>query len=280
MPEASARTADNLDALRDQGARGDNEIDLTETALLLGALDFPDLDLKSHRDHLADLVRDMGEAAIGAAEPAEQARRLSHVLTELYGYDGDQLTFDNPYNANLLSVIERRRGLPVTLGVLYLHAGRAVGWSVSGMNFPGHFLVCVGEGGEIVVVDPFHSGRLLTEHELNGYLQRVKGAGAKLEPQHLGMMSNRAVLIRLLNNIKERALKANDGARALEIAERLVMIAPTHAAILYEFGMLNARVGHLALALDTLHNAAQYAPSDSLRRRALTSLDTVKRRLN
>ncbi len=269
-----------FDVLREQGGRGDQEIDLTEAALLLGALDFPDLDLEPYRAHADAIARDLADVAADAHEPAEQARRLSMVLAETYGYDGDQLTFDDPYNANLVSVIDRRRGLPVTLGILYLHAGRHAGWPVSGLNFPGHFLVCVGEGDHIVVLDPFHSGRLLTEHELNGYLQRVKGAGAQVTPQDLGMMSNRAVLIRLLNNIKERALKAEDHARALEIAERLVVIAPRHAPILYDFAMLNARAGHLALALDTLHNAAHYAPDDAFRRKAMTSFDTVKRRLN
>ncbi len=269
-----------FDALREQGGRADHDVDLTETALLLGAIDFPDIDLAKYRAHADAIANDLSDVAGDAHDPAEQARRLSTVLAETYGYDGDQLTFDDPYNANLISVIERRRGLPVTLGVLYLHAGRHAGWSVWGLNFPGHFLVCVGEGDSLVVMDPFHSGRLLTEHELNGYLQRVKGAGAQVTPQDLGMMSNRAVLVRLLNNIKERALKAEDHARALEIAERLVIIAPRHAAILYDFAMLNARAGHLALALDTLHNAAQYAPDDAFRRKALTSLDTVKRRLN
>ncbi len=269
-----------FETLRDQGARADNDIDLTETALQLALLDYPDGDVDPYQVHLADLARDTAEAAVGVSDQVEMARRLSAILADLYGYDGDQLTFDDPYNANLISVIDRRRGLPVSLGILYLHAGRSVGWAVSGLNFPGHFLVCVGEGDEIVVIDPFHSGRILTEHELNGYLQRVKGANAQVTPQDLGMMSNRAVLVRLLNNIKERALKAGDAARALEIAERLVVIAPRHATILYDFAMLNARAGHLALALDTLRNAAQYAPNEPFRQKALGTFETVKRRLN
>ncbi len=275
-----ANPSDILEALRDQGSRDDNGIDLTETALLLAALDFPDLDLSTYRDHMAAIADDLAEVAPGAEDANEQASRLSTVMTDTYGYDGDQLTFDNPHNANLISVIDRRRGLPVSLGVLYLHAGRSVGWPVSGLNYPGHFLVCVGQGDDMVVLDPFHGGRVLTEHELQGYLQRVKSSAVHLTPQDLGMMTNRAVAIRLLNNIKERALKAQEEERALEIAERLVLIAPRHSAILYDFGMLSARAGHLALALDTLNNAAQYATSEPFRRKALNSLETVKRRLN
>lgn len=268
------------DAIREAGQLGDTQIPLIETALLLGALDMPEADLDAYRSHIEDLTRDVAEAGRSAQDEPERALVLSRVLAETYGYDGDQLTFDRPDNANLVSVIDRRRGLPVTLGLLYLHAGRAAGWTVDGMNFPGHFLVCVGEGDEIVVIDPFHSGRILTEHELNGYLQRVRGANAKIGPADLGVMSNRAILIRLVSNIKQRAIKAEDTARALEVAERLVLLAPNKPAVLYDFAMLNAQTGHLALALDTLHNAAQHSSDEGFRKKVLTSLDAVKRRLN
>ncbi len=275
-----APSASILDELREIGAKGDNDVPLAETALMLAALDMPDADLDGARTHIADIAKDAEEGGRGAGSVTEQARVLSHILTEAYGYDGDQLTFDDPYNANLLSVIKRRRGLPVTLGILYLNAGRSAGWKVAGMNFPGHFLVCVGEGDDMVVIDPFHSGRILTEHELQGYLQRVKGANAKVTAADLGMMSNRAVLIRLLNNIKQRAIKAEDASRALEIAERLVIIAPRNPNVLYEFGILSARAGHLALAIDTLANAAGHANHEAFRKKVLGDLDTVKRRLN
>ncbi len=266
--------------LRAAGAASDTALPLAETALLLGSLDLPGIDLEEYHRHLEHLSGDLAE--IGAPEDdwTEQSKALAHVMTEVYGYDGDQLTFDDPYNANLVSVIDRRRGLPVTLGILYLHTGRAQGWAVNGLNFPGHFLVCVGEGADMCVVDPFHAGRILTEAEIAGYLQRVQGANAKVELGDLGTMTNRAILVRLLNNIKQRAQKGGDNTRALEISERLVMIAPSLPSVQYDYAVLNAQAGHLSLALDVLGELASSSAEEAMRAKAVSTLESVKRRLN
>ncbi len=273
-------TGDLAERLRAMGRLSDKGMDLAEAALLLGALDRPDVDIARYRKHVEDLVQDTADAGREAGDAGAQAVVLSRVLSDLYGYDGDQLTFDDPRNANLTDVIDRRRGLPVSLGILYIRAGRAQGWTVNGLNFPGHFLVCVGKPNAMVVTDPFHSGRVLTDQELDNYMQRVQGPGQKVRPADLGVMSNRAVLIRLLSNIRQRALKAGDDARALEIAERMVMVAPEHPAVLYDYGMQSAGVGHLALALETLKSAADFAETDAARHKALKALESVKRRLN
>jgi regulator of sirC expression with transglutaminase-like and TPR domain len=258
----------------------DETIDLGETALLLAELDLPDSELDSFRQHLRDLVRDVGEAGKDAATPELRARVLADVIAEAYGYEGDQRDFDNPLNANLISVIERRRGLPVTLGVLYIHAGRALGWMVNGLNFPNHFLVCVGEGDGMVVMDPFQSGRLLTEQDLQGYLQRVRGPNARLKASDLGFLDNRGVLVRLLSNIRQRAANGKNYERALEVAERMVLFAPEHPGVLYDFAVLSAQVGHLSTALEALADSARFSSDEKGRTRALSMLESVKRRLN
>ncbi len=271
---------DILNLLRATGQAPDEAVTLGDTALLLGALDRAGADLAPYRRHLSDLARDVADGGEAADTPQARAQVLSQVLADLYGYDGDQITFDDPYNANLLSVIDRRRGLPVTLGILYLHAGQAQGWAVNGLNYPGHFLVSVGDGPDMAVIDPFQSGRILGEHEIQGFLQRLQGEAPPRRACDLGFMSNRAILIRLLSNIKQRAVKAKDNARALEVAERLVMIAPGQPLLLYDFAALNAQVGHLILALQSLVEAVRRAPDDAFRRKAEGLLDTVKRQLN
>ena len=60
-----------------------------------------------------------------------------------------------------MHVLERRRGLPVALGILWLHAGRAYGADISGLAFPSHFLVRLAARGQRSILDVFGGGRVL-----------------------------------------------------------------------------------------------------------------------
>ena len=84
-------------------------------------------------------------------------------------------TYDDPANANLIRVTERRRGLPVALGVIWLHAARAAGWDSHGVDFPSHFLVALEGRKTQVVVDVFNGGQVMSARELRALLKRVEG---------------------------------------------------------------------------------------------------------
>ena len=135
-------------ALRRLGSQPDEAVDVAEAALLMAALDRPRVPLERYRHHLSLLTRDTADLAQGAGEATLDGRiaALNAVIRERYGYSGDALTYDDPQNANLMRVIDRRKGLPVALGILYLHAARAQGWPAEGLNFPGHFLLRLGCG--------------------------------------------------------------------------------------------------------------------------------------
>ena len=118
--------------LRKLGKLADANIDLAEAALLLGSLDHPDPGLDDCRDRLARIAGDLRKtpAGRGAASLAARAQALREILLDRYGFLGDRQTYDALENANLISVIERRRGLPVALSILYIDAARRVGWPV------------------------------------------------------------------------------------------------------------------------------------------------------
>ena len=149
--------------LAELGAAGDGPHDIAMAALMLAALDHRETNLKPFRAHLAEL----GEAARTAAgfvlDPESAAKALAHVLCSRYGYDGDRMQYDDPLNADMIAVIERRRGLPVALGILYMHAARAAGMEAFGLFAPGHFLLKLACKGEEIVIDPFNG--VPFEHE-------------------------------------------------------------------------------------------------------------------
>ena len=259
-------------------ARG-GTLPLGEAALALACRDRPRVDLARYHQHLAALAREVGEAAAGAATAASRIAALNEVIVGRYGYAGDTLSYEDLQNANLMRVIDRRKGLPVALGILYLHAGRAQGWDMAGLGFPGHFLLRLADGVARVVIDPFHGGRVRDAAELRELLKAVAGLAAELEPQHYAPVSDRDVLLRLQNNLKLRLLQSRQPGPALAVVEGMLLVAPDHAGLWQEAGVIEAELGNLRAAIAALERSLALAPDVTTRRQAATLLQRLKPRL-
>ncbi len=249
-------------ALEAIGELPDAEIDIADAALQLARVDAPRADWEGCRAHLSELAR---EAVAFSGDIAQddtpmQAVALAALLVDRHGYAGDAQTYDDLANANLIRVIERRRGLPVALGVLWLHAARAAGWAAHGIDFPGHFLVALAGGREPAAVDAFGGGRLLDAASLLALLRRIEGDGADLRPGLLVPMSTRAVLLRLQNNIGTRRYAAGDVAGAAACAGDMLRIAPLEPGLWWEAARLHGELGQVAAALRCLTRFAELAP--------------------
>ena len=99
-----------------------------------------------------------------------------------HGYHGDDQTYDDLRNANLMDVIDRKVGLPVALGILWLHAGRAYGGDIDGLGFPSHFLIRLAARGQRVILDVFRGGTPLSASDLRQMLKRMHGLDKEIEP--------------------------------------------------------------------------------------------------
>jgi regulator of sirC expression with transglutaminase-like and TPR domain len=262
--------------LRRAGEAGDAPLDIARAALALAALDRPRVSLARYRRHLDQLVRDVRDAAAGVTDGEGAADALRAVILETHGYAGDQLTYDDLQNANLMRVIDRRKGLPVALGILFLHAGRAQGWAMAGLAFPGHFLVRLELGGERLIVDPFNWGRVRTAAELRGLLKATAGQASELDPMHYAAASDREVLLRLQNNIKLRLVQDRKLGPALDILGRMLLLAPERAALWHEAGVCNAHLGNIRAAIAALEEALARAASDAVRHEIAMLLQQLK----
>jgi regulator of sirC expression with transglutaminase-like and TPR domain len=243
-----------LEALREIGTRDDKAIDIADTALLLAALDHPDERLEPYRDALAEIARDAQESTARSHSVDMQVAALTNLLVGRRGFRGDTETYDDPRNANLMHVIDRRRGLPVALGILWLHAGRAYGADIVGLAFPSHFLIRLSARGQRLILDAFGGGRSLGAEDLRRMLKEINGADKEIEPAHYAPVGNRDVLIRLQNNIKFRALAANDPARALDVLQTMTLLAPDRSELWWETALLHSRLGNIRTAIATLES--------------------------
>ncbi|HEY5301466.1 MAG TPA: transglutaminase-like domain-containing protein [Acetobacteraceae bacterium] len=269
-----------LDAI---GQLPDPEIDIADAALQLARVDAPDADWRAARAELTDLAReavDLSRTLGRNTDLAVRAEALAGLLVGRHGYRGDAHTYDDPANANLLMVIERKKGLPVALGVLWLHAARAAGWAAHGVDFPAHFLFALEGRGSQVVLDVFDGGTPLEARDLRALLKRIEGAQAELRPGVLRPVDVRAVLLRLQNNIKSRRLGAGDLAGAVTCAEDMLRIAPDHAGLWREAGLIHQRLGHVQAALRCLARFLDLAPQGDAAARARAAMEELRTRLN
>lgn len=270
--------------LAEVAAAGEGEIALAETALLLAACDRPRVPLDRYHAHLSQLVDDVGDAigSLPAADTArERAGALGAVIAGTHGYEGDSRTYDDLQNANLMRVIDRRKGLPVALGILYIHTARGQGWGAGGLAFPNHFLIRVDIGGERVAIDPFNDGAVVGVTDMRALLKRFAGPDAELEPRHWAPVSDRSILIRLLNNLKLRLAAAQRYEAALAVIDRMRALAPEELGLLRERGLLEAHLGEIVAAMDSLTRFIEGGGgNESERHHAARVIQTLKSRLH
>jgi regulator of sirC expression with transglutaminase-like and TPR domain len=244
---------------------------------MLASLDHPGRPLapcQAHLDEIAELA--CNEAPL-LTHAETGALSISNLLAARYGYEGDRLTYDDPKNADLIEVIARRRGMPVALGILYMHAARAAGIVAAGLDTPMHFLVVLAKGGLEVLIDPFNGGAMLDPEHI-GAPPRMGGRDIA---QHASPVSDIDVLLRLQNNIKERALKAGERGRALEIAKRMALISPSKAELWLDLARLNESMGVMRSAREAYEACLQIArPGQNLHNEAALGLAGLKRLIN
>ncbi len=267
--------------LKALGGVPDAAIDLTGACLALAALERPWQSLDREVDHLLRLADDLRRAVPVAGLPlAARADAIAGVLHGRHDYRGDTESYDDLRNANLLAVIERRRGLPIALSILWLHLARAVDWPAEGVNFPGHFLVRLGDGPERLMVDPFDSGGTVETGSLRALLKLVEGDDAELKPHYYAPASNRDILLRLQNNIKLRLIQAGRLDDARTTVERMLLYAPDRAALWHALGVLNAETGRPKAALDALGRVAALDGAGVWQRPVARLMQHLRRKLN
>jgi regulator of sirC expression with transglutaminase-like and TPR domain len=274
------------EALRRIGDAADEAIDLAGAALLCAAHERRDLELASSRRHLDEIAAEMKRAAALDSLRADDAGldaccdALRYVMAEKLGYRGDEETYDDLRNADLAEVIQRRRGLPVALSILYIHAARSLGWRIEGLNFPGHFVIRLHGERQAAILDPFARGTQRSIQDLRQLLKAQSSDKTEVKPEHFAALENRQVLIRLQNNIKVRRIQEGDLKGAERALQRMLWIAPAQVELWRESGILNIRLDNLLAARRALTRYLELAENDQQRQRAARLLQELSQQLH
>ena len=210
----------------------DEDVSLAEGALWIAAEEYPGLAVNDYLAQLHDMATRLRSRLRADVATAEKLLTLNHYLFNELGFSGNEGNFYDPRNSFLNDVMERRLGIPITLGVIYIEIGRRIGIGLHGVSFPGHFLVKCALRDGVVVLDPYSNGMSLGVDELQ---QRLRSAGSTVEVDDamlghlLSAATNKEVLARMLRNLKGIYLQQEDWLRALSASERLIALVPDDA---------------------------------------------------
>ena len=258
---------DALAALQALTATDESTFDLTAVAITCALHDDPE---RSVAEALT-VLEQLAEAAVGSSAMSLDA--LTALIHGTMRFSGDSQTYDDLSNADMIHVLRQRKGLPVSLGVIYRHVAKAAGLELHGIDMPGHFLMRLDGVAGPVFIDPFRGGMRLGEADLTR-LAEAAGHPA-LSPTMVEPVSDRRIALRLQNNIWSRARQAGDWVRAERAAQRraLLLNAPQlqvdHAEALIALGAYKG-------ARHALQQARQATTSGVIDAR-ITALDALCR---
>lgn len=243
----------------------DDDLPLLEAAVALGQDECPDLDIQAvlaEVDGLADRLRRRLPAD---ASGLHRLQMLNRYYFHELGFGGNVNDYEAPENSYLHRVLLTRRGLPISLAVLYMEMAQQIGLVAHGISFPAHFLVKVHLSDGEVVMDPF-TGQSLSRHMLDERLEPFRierGLVGDFEAP-LGLFlqaaGHREILARMLGNLKMLWRQRMDWSRLLAVEERLVRLLPDQASERRDRGMTLAELGQIDAALIDLDDYLRRAP--------------------
>ena len=232
------------------------EKDLVETDVLPVLWDLAALEKTSVKITAAQAIVDAMrqslaakmEDRLGTPDLQEQRDALVGVLHHQYRFAPDMNKEVQPDTINLVSVIEQRQGLPIALAVLYMDLAQSQNWPARGLNFPGHFLVQLGQGNNTMLLDP-NNGDVLQASDLRRLLKDTLGVHAELQHNHYKSVSAAQTIMRYYNNQKTAYIQHDDVHNALGVTEALLRVVPFEVRLFYDAAVLATRLDYYQAAI-------------------------------
>ena len=241
----------------------DEKIDLIRAALVIARAEYPKLEIEEYAARVEGLARRVAAEA-SDLQPQRTLAALNRVLFEETNLRGNREDYYDPRNSFLNDVLDRGLGIPITLSILYMEIAKRVGFPLSGVGMPGHFLLkhYVHEGQE-TLIDCFNSGEVLSRQDCQSRLNEIYSGEMTLRPEFLHPISRRQILTRMLNNLKTVYLSTRNFRKALPIADLILVIYPRSSEDLKQRALLRYSMSMHGLAAEDLDEYLKVSPDAS-----------------
>lgn len=237
----------------------ESRIDLGEAALVIAAEEQPGLDPHPWLDRLDELGERLRPRLRRVRNDIDRLDCLVDLLFGEEGLRGNSEDYYDPRNSYLNEVLDRRLGIPITLAVICIEVGKRANIQLEGVGFPGHFLLRLPEHPH-VLIDPFESGRLITQRDCEELLARLTNGDMRFDTRLLRTAGPRQIIHRMLNNLRGVYLNRGDVQRVFGVLDRMLLLDPEDPMPRRDRGVLHIRCGDPNLGIRDLETYLEIEP--------------------
>ncbi len=258
--------------------RPEEDLDLGRAALLVAGEEYPGLDVEDHLRTLDRYAAEVRSLTHEGMTSVERAGVLGSYLFGELGFQGNSEDYYNPENSFFNRVLERQRGIPITLSLLFIEVARRVGVRCRGVGMPGHFLV--GLEGEDVYFDPFNGAPALTPDDCRRLAGQLFGDRMSWNDGYLAPCTKYEFLFRILNNLKIVYERNDAPQKALGVSQRMALVNPEAKYLHRDIAVHHYQLQQYRAAIASLENYLRDAPDAPDAADAKAWIQTIRTTLN
>ncbi|MEK6239255.1 MAG: hypothetical protein N2C14_31440, partial [Planctomycetales bacterium] len=260
-------------------AAEEDRIDLIRAVMLLAAMDNDEVDVDSYCEEVDKLAAELRESLPAKADDKAKLAALNKFLFEELGFHGSRHDYYNRANSYLNEVLDDREGIPITLSVLYMEIGRRVGLRMVGVGMPGHFVVRqLQKQGEPRLIDAYDGGKILDRAAAEEIVKNI--TGGPLLDRHLEPVTNRAIVLRMLQHLMHAKQRTEGTASVLPYLDAVIALEPTSLRERWLRAGLCYQSGRWRQSLADIDWLAEHAPPELNREQLGELRQRVEKQLN
>jgi regulator of sirC expression with transglutaminase-like and TPR domain len=252
------------------------EWNLFRISLEIGRILIPRIDFAPHFQLLEEVQDDIRSSINPESDTYSVIEAINQALFGENGFSGNERDYYDPQNSMMPNVLERRKGIPITLSILYREVAHHVGLKLGCVAMPGHFLLKCRMPQRELFIDAYHRGQILLEDECYDLMESVTGSTSK-GPEALATAANSTVILRLLMNLKAIYRQQGNLALLLEVMERRIPLLPDPLPEILERGLTKLSLEHYAGALEDIEYYLAHAQDTSMKEVVEQQIDRIRR---
>lgn len=250
--------------------------DLFQLSLEIGRILLSRIDFEPHFQLVDEMAGRVRSRLDTESDTYSVIGAINETLFDEYGFSGNERDYYDPQNSMMPKVLERRKGIPITLSILYRELAQHVGMKLRCVSMPGHFLLKYRMPQREIFIDAYHRGKILLQEECCDLMESATGTRSE-DPKILEVASNTTVILRLLMNLKAVYRRQGNLPPLLEVLERRIPLLSDPLPEILERGLTKLSLEHYAGALEDIEYYLEHAQDASMKEVVEQQIDRIRK---